>query len=624
VLLFSRRLTLTLTLSGLSLILAGCFQTDPSGATGPVLRVQAVDPGAGSQEIATEVAGPIETAFAGAGSVAQLRSQCGPGGVYSLDIALERGSDVKRIEKLLRERLEVAKSASPPAIRGRGVTLRQRPAGTIGLIVLGRRDGDHKELEIDPAVEMRVVGELSRLPGVASVTSFGRSERARRFHIDADRLTLFGLKTADVRETIERVANAEEKPNALSRLTMLEQLLDVNIRTQPGGSEVPLRSVAVAEEGLLKWRYAFMRGKPVLVLGVTPKRDARPEELSAGLHDLVARQEATLAPDIDIKLAIDFTPVLDTASTSSSRFLMLDLVVLENVLPEAVIEQLESAETALRGIPGIEEVVVLSERPFDVIHDRPCILIRAARPTNPANGGDILAKAIRDALKSKMTLTVFQLREISSSGGTPAVDIPFGLALHGPPNGPYDALVSKAERVIKVLADCPGIADLMLPTARSPHDAHFVEIDEQAIKSKDITWDTAFEALRTGPMNRLVPALILRTEPATAGRPRLEQDRGPWMLPTQPGDKAALERFQTALKNATVHGRAGSAIPLSELVRVRRRSGPDVLERLDGRPMIEIRACLGPGATISDVRKAADRLISEISLGEGYGVTWLR
>lgn len=632
-----------ITLGGLGLVVAGCFRGDSDPVAGPVLTVETVYAGAGSQETATAVAVPIEKAIEGVEALARMRSRCGPGGAYALDVTLKPNADVERIQKLLRERLEQARSQLPNDVNRAGITLAQEAPGMVALVTLSPGAGKADVREIDSTVEARVAAELARLPGVASVSRFGRTETATQLMIDADRLEHLGVTTADIQRALEElkpVPSAARAPLAkgadasagsgssakmFERLATIEQLLDLELRTRVDGRVIPLRMVALAQEILVKLRYAYVQGKPVVALGVGLKRGAHARELSAAIRDLTARMKGTLAPDVDIKVAMDFADLIESPSAPSTpRFFMLDLMVPETLLPERVVEELNGAEAAIRGVAGVEEVIVLSERPFDAVHDRPCILIRAGAGSAENDRVRALATAIQNRAKTNLTSMVFQVREISGSRGAVTMEIPFSLAVQGPRDGSYEALLRKAQQVIQALADCPGIADVMFPNAYAVKNAHFIEINAQAAKAKGVAWDDAFEALRQGPLNRLVPALVLSPGDATERRFRVERDRGPWMLPHQDGDKTYATRFEDSLKRVTVRGKGATPVPLADVVSVRRRSGPHILERLDGRPMIEIRASLGPGAKIEDVRRAAKRVIGEIPLPDGYSMTWLR
>jgi multidrug efflux pump subunit AcrB len=77
------------------------------------------------------------------------------------------------------------------------------------------------------------------------------------------------------------------------------------------------------------------------------------------------------------------------------------------------------------------------------------------------------------------------------------------------------------------------------------------------------------------------------------------------------------------LKQLKVRTAKGEMVPLSHLVTVRKVSGPQVINRFDMEPMVELTANPASGVTLAEARTLCERLAQDV-LPAQYRLTWLQ
>src|SRR5262249_38287568 len=147
---------------------------------------------------------------------------------------------------------------------------------------------------------------------------------------------------------------------------------------------VRLKDVARIELGAGAARsHALLDGKPVVILAIHSLLGARPREVSAAVRDRVAELRKRLPHGLDLAVAYDFTPNLeDPDRPQTPEYLLLDVALPPGASTEHTVKTMERVAATLRQLPGVKDVLALTDNPFDSAHDRPCILERLA----PADG----------------------------------------------------------------------------------------------------------------------------------------------------------------------------------------------------------------------------------------------
>ena len=186
----------------------------------PQIQVVANYTGADANTIAQSVATPIEQQMAGVDGMNYMSSQNASNGQMALtvDFAIDTVTNTDQI--LSQMRVLQANSQLPSAVLNNGVTVQKSTASPLMLIDLSASNGVFDNVFLANYAFINLNDELTRVPGVASVSIFGAGEYAMRCWVNPDKLANLGI-------TVPEIINALRTQNT------------VNPAGQIGGEPVP-------------------------------------------------------------------------------------------------------------------------------------------------------------------------------------------------------------------------------------------------------------------------------------------------------------------------------------------------------------------------------------------------
>jgi len=102
--------------------------------TPPVVRIEALYPGANAQVVQDTVAAPIEQEVNGVDNMIYMESDSSNNGSYSLTVTFEVGtnSDINQVN--VQNRLQLAESKLPQEVLDQGIDVRKRSTDMLGVI----------------------------------------------------------------------------------------------------------------------------------------------------------------------------------------------------------------------------------------------------------------------------------------------------------------------------------------------------------------------------------------------------------------------------------------------------------------------------------------------------------
>ncbi len=269
----------------------------------PVVRVEALYPGANAQTVVDTVAAPLEQEVNGVDRMLYMNSNSSDGR-YALDITFEVGTDVDMAAVLVQNRVSVAESRLPEDVRRLGVTTRKQSTAMVGVISLWSESGEYDDVFIANYMTINMKDEISRIFGVGGLQIVPAKEYGMRVWLDPERLKARNLTVADVHAAV-RAQNVQVAAGAIGRqpapagqdfelivntqgrLTTVEQFEQIVLKVVDNRA-VRLRDVARVELGARDYGTgARFNGKPagVMVIYQLP---------GANLVDVAARVDATL------------------------------------------------------------------------------------------------------------------------------------------------------------------------------------------------------------------------------------------------------------------------------------------------------------------------------------------
>jgi HAE1 family hydrophobic/amphiphilic exporter-1 len=272
--------------------------------TFPVVNVIVPFPGAGPDEIETQVSKPIETALNSLAGISMVRSQSLDGvsietAVFTMDTDI-KFAEQKVTQTIARLRGDLPNGILEPMIRS--VDPGDTPVITLSLAA------DLPESQLFDLADREVRPLLEQVAQVGQVEIQGARKREIQVDLDLDKLKAHEM-TAE--EVVGRLGAAgmnipagqiedprfETLVRTVGQFDSLEQIRQTPIRFVGNEAGTTLKEVATVEDGLADERdRVYVNGKRALTLNVFKRSDANTVQVSESVKDRVADMTKELGP----------------------------------------------------------------------------------------------------------------------------------------------------------------------------------------------------------------------------------------------------------------------------------------------------------------------------------------
>lgn len=172
----------------------------------PVVRVEAVYPGANAQTVADTLAAPIEQEVNGVDNMIYMSSTSSDGR-YALDVTFEVGTNVDLAAVLVQNRVNIAQAKLPDEARRQGVTTRKQSTNLAGVVSLSSDVGPdgkpiYDDLYLANYVSINWRDEFARVPGVGAINILPSKDYGMRIWLDPAKLKARNMSVNDVTAAI--------------------------------------------------------------------------------------------------------------------------------------------------------------------------------------------------------------------------------------------------------------------------------------------------------------------------------------------------------------------------------------------------------------------------------------
>lgn len=278
----------------------------------PVVTVSIVYPGAGPEEVETQVTDKVEEVLSTLSMVKRIDSNSMEN-VSSIIVEFELEADVDVVAMEVKDKVESILSELPDDIEPPLISKFDINALPIlDLAVYGERPLD----ELYDFADDLIKPALAKVEGVASVTILGGYEREIQVALDRNSLQAHGLTLDDVIQAIsmENISfptgriTQDRKEYSLrvdGEFLSVAALNSLRIPLNGGGS-IPLGFVGQVEDGHEDMReFARFNGRPSIDLVVQKRADANTVEAARGVKEEVERLRGELPEDVSMSVAQD-------------------------------------------------------------------------------------------------------------------------------------------------------------------------------------------------------------------------------------------------------------------------------------------------------------------------------
>ncbi len=313
--------------------------------TPPTVEVTAIYPGANAPVVAETVAAPIEQEVNGVENMIYMSSVSADDGSYTLTVTFDISTDMDMATVLVQNRVSIANPKLPEDVRRQGVTTRKKSTQIVQFITLTSPDNRYDALHLSNYATINIKDELSRIPGVGSVTIFGAADYSMRVWLDPQKLKARNLTTQDIvsaiREQNVQVAAGRigEPPapdntafqlviNTQGRLRDQNEFEDLIVKTSEGGRLTRVRDIARVELGAKDYnRLSTFKGQPCTTLSIYQLPGANALQVAEQVQQTMERLNERFPEGMQYDIPFDTTRFVTASVTEVYKTLFIAVVL---------------------------------------------------------------------------------------------------------------------------------------------------------------------------------------------------------------------------------------------------------------------------------------------------------
>jgi len=311
----------------------------------PEVQVKATYPGADAMTVEQSVATPIEQQMSGVDNMNYMYSNNANNGQITLTVNFDIKTDPSTDQILAQMRTNQANSQLPADVVNYGVTVQKSTAAPLMIVDLYSPKGTYDNVFLANYAYINLNDQLTRVPGIASVTVFGAGQYAMRCWVRPDKLAKLGVTVPEIVKTIqaqntvnpagqiggEPVPKGQEFTYAVrakGRLPSAEEFGQIVIRANPDGSMLRLKDVARLELGAQTYNLiGRFSGKPAAVVAIYQLPGSNAVQSAAGVRKLMLEAKQRFPQDLDYSVALDTTLAV-TEGLNEIKHTLLEAIVL--------------------------------------------------------------------------------------------------------------------------------------------------------------------------------------------------------------------------------------------------------------------------------------------------------
>ena len=293
--------------------------------TPPTVQVTAIYPGADAETIAETVGVPIEQQVNGVDGMIYMSSTSSSTGQYTLTVTFEVGTDIDMATVLVQNRVSTAQNSLPQAVIQQGVTTKKQSTSIVLFLALNSEEEEYDGLYLSNYANLKIIDELSRLPGVGGVTIFGADKYSMRVWLKPDIMRMRGVTAAEVYNAIasqnvvspagsvgqQPVSSPEAFQFTLKTDGMMNdvsQFSDIIIRSDGKGGFLRLKDVATIELGSATYNVAAkLNGKEAAAIGIYQLPGSNALDVAQGVRAKMDELQQYFPEGVSYDVVLDTT-----------------------------------------------------------------------------------------------------------------------------------------------------------------------------------------------------------------------------------------------------------------------------------------------------------------------------
>ncbi len=291
----------------------------------PEVQVVANYVGADAQTVEQSVATPIEQQMSGVDNMNYMYSINTATGSMRLIVDFDVKTDPNTDLILSQIREAQAASQLPVDVTNLGVIVQKTLTSPLMLVSLYSPHGTYDSRFLANYAYINLTDQVSRLPGIGSVTVFGAGQYAMRLWVKPDRLAKLGITVPDIvnavqaQNTVNPAGQVGGEPappgqeftysvRAQGRLTSPEEFGQIVVRETPDGGIVRIKDIARVELGAQDYSIVGrMNGKPSAILAIYQLPGSNAVAAADAVKGLMSEMKGRFPQDMDYVVSLDTT-----------------------------------------------------------------------------------------------------------------------------------------------------------------------------------------------------------------------------------------------------------------------------------------------------------------------------
>ena len=279
----------------------------------PTVMVQATYTGADADAVMNSVIMPLEESINGVENMMYISSTATNSGTATINVYFKQGTDPDMAAVNVQNRVSMAQGLLPAEVTQIGVQTIKRQNSFLQINSLKSQDERYDETFIANYLDINVIPEIKRIPGVGEVVELGDTY-SMRIWLNPERMAQYGLQPSDVTAVLNE-QNLEAPTGSLGensdnvfqytmkyrgRLEEMGEFSNIVVRSNEDGSVLRLKDIAEVELGRESYAYhGEVDGVPGVTFlifqvagsnatevnaAITAKMDEMKQNLPAGLE----------------------------------------------------------------------------------------------------------------------------------------------------------------------------------------------------------------------------------------------------------------------------------------------------------------------------------------------------
>ncbi len=299
--------------------------------TPPTVQVSATYVGADAQTVAQTIGTPIEQQVNGVEGMMYMNSTSSSSGSYNLTVTFEVGTDLDIATIMVQNRVAIAQSSLPEAVVVQGITTRKQSTNIVMILSLASTDPEYDALYLTNYATLNMLDELTRLPGVGSVSVMGAGDYSMRIWMDPEAMRIRNITPDDVYEAISAQSQqvsagyvgqpiaAADNPFQYTlmvkgQLVSPEEFGNIILKTEEGGKFLRIKDVARVELGSESYNViSRLNGEQSATIAIYQLPGANSMDVAKVVKKKMKELSEGLPEEIDFGVSLDTTLVISAS-----------------------------------------------------------------------------------------------------------------------------------------------------------------------------------------------------------------------------------------------------------------------------------------------------------------------